>query len=60
MSIQNSYLTDLEPEDHIPEILAMFAPQLFLTRAKYDKISAEMKKSHQKIKTQLQICLILI
>ena len=34
----------LEPEDHIPEILAMFAPQLFLTRAKYDKISAEMKK----------------
>ena len=35
----------IEPEDHIPEILAIFAPQLFITKAKYDKISTELIKS---------------
>ena len=40
----------LDPEDHIPEILAMFAPQLFLAKTKYDKISSEMKKISSKDK----------
>ena len=34
----------LEPEDHIPEILAMFAPQLFLSKAKYKKLSDALSK----------------
>ena len=34
----------LEPEDHIPEILAMFAPQLFISKAKYTKLSDALSK----------------
>jgi len=34
----------LEEEDHIPEILAIFAPQLFATNTKYNKLSQAMNK----------------
>ena len=34
----------IEPEDHIPEILGIFAPQLFIPKSKYEKITSELIK----------------
>jgi len=34
----------IEPEDHIPEILAIFAPQLFISKTKYEKLTSQLIK----------------